>query len=221
MLPHFVSPESFHRAFPVESADEALPEGREDPFEVMTSGLPRGAVLLAQFCRHLHEGQFDEDIANIAHLARPLETLEQDDGAGELGKAMREVLRALLRAEAVVAATPVAAPGPSLRSLLRQHSDPDEEARDKDAVMKERADVWKQAQTQRRKFVTLGLWKEKTLPSLHALFKKAGATYAFEGALNEQHRGFFYSADLVTEKGKQPWKQPSMVRPNLRSGRCC
>ena len=71
-----------------------------------------------------------------------------------LAKDMKECMKCLCAAEAVVSAKSggsSAPPAPSLRELTRQASD----GHDPDAAKNERNEVWKRSNTQRKKCVTL------------------------------------------------------------------
>jgi len=135
---------------------------------------------------------------------------------GDLGKYMEAAMK-LLMADASLIASAVNAPGISLRTLVRMASDPSAPGdieRRKERIQQERAQLWQKAQACRRKLVNFALWKSKTADGLQALFNKAGAAKGFVGAVNEQHRLFVLSADLVTETGAAPWcmaSQPGAV----------
>ena len=101
----------------------------------------------------------------------------------------------------------------SLRDLARGVAREDDDGDTKAARDAERNHVWKEAQTIRKKYVQLGVWQGRTADSLAALFAKSAAK-AFEGILNEKHRAFVFSCDLVHE-GDQAWKKMEPLSEEL------
>jgi hypothetical protein len=74
----------------------------------------------------------------------------------------------------------------------------------------ERAEIWNKVCAQRRKIATLFRVESPHVEnSYHETFKKAGATRTFKGAVNDSHRLFVLSCDLLRETGSAPWHTPS------------
>jgi len=188
-------------------ADDMAMESPGDLFmEELRSKLPKAGIMFAETLRKLHESYYDDDIIALAKEADPHAKLTHNDdneGKGNLMKDLNEMMRAIHIAEAVVGAS--ASKGPpkaTLRELVRHNS----AAEDREAAETERADVWRQAQAQRKKLVTLGLLKDpKKKESYKAVFNKSAQARAFKGEPNESHRAFVLSADLLHQCGKEPW----------------
>jgi len=190
------SPMLFHAAFPLapegdgndendESDDDALVESQEDFLGELGKLACKGAVLLAEAIKKLFDGTYDEGVEALCAHGSPetaladidCETLRQPMGAD-----FKELLRSLHAAESVVRASGSSLPQISLRELVRQSS----EAEDPKAAEAERADVWKRAQAQRKKLVTLALAKDSKASSLHEVLKRKGGDVAkFVGVVGE------------------------------------
>ena len=100
----------------------------------------------------------------------------------------------------------VGPPGLSLRQLARIGSDNAVTMEEKkEALMKERDELWKRARAQRQKFVQFAHWKNKSKEGLDAIFSKAQSISGFSGRLNESHRGFMVSMDMIQESDVNPW----------------
>ena len=211
------SPMLYNLAFPKEEAnvevqsdaEELRSNGVETPgdafIEELRSKLPRAGVMFAETLRKLYEDTYAEDITALAKESDPHTKFnaESEDDKSPLMRDLNEMMRAIHIAESVVGTD--ASKGPpkaSLRELVRHNSAPE----DREAAENERADVWRRAQAQRKKLVTLGLVKEaKNKNSYMEVFKKAAAARSFKGEANESHRAFIMSAELLTQSGKEPW----------------
>jgi hypothetical protein len=118
--------------------------------------------------------------------------------------------------QGVVSASSRAAPTPSLRLLARVNSDEgaahaSDAAQRREAMIVERDSVWKKAQTKRQNLVQIGLAKSKNLAGISAVVKKTGIVNNFKGTLNESHRLFVLSGDLISETGPEPWQTISQI----------
>jgi hypothetical protein len=100
-----------------------------------------------------------------------------------------------------------AARGPSLRQLARVSTDPGgvSQGEQLEQMKKERTELWKKARTQRQRFVQLALWKTRTKEGLEAVVQKTKSVASFACKLNETHRAFICSMDLLHEADTQPW----------------
>ena len=195
--------------------DEAGEEQDDLVAELGRAGCCKGAILLAEAFKKTWDGTYDTAIASLANHGSPetaLSDLDAETLSGGMATDLRDLMRSLHAAENVVRASGGSLPQPSLRSLVRQTSD----GADPKAAEAERADVWKRAQTQRKKLVHLAVVKDALkVSSYQDIFKKrGGAVQTFVGKPGEDHRLFVASADLMNCCGAEPWKNPSM--PNER-----
>jgi len=90
-----------------------------------------------------------------------------------------------------------------LRQLARIRSNPEDT--NEAAKVAERESVWKQAVSQRKKFATLSVLKAKTTDGITASFRLCGPVQNFKGVLNEAHRVFVLSADMLEERTGKAW----------------
>jgi hypothetical protein len=72
-------------------------------------------------------------------------------------------------------------------------------------MIAERDAVWKQAQEKRQSIAQIGIAKSKNTTGISAVVKKAHIVSNFKGTLNDSHRLFVFSGDLVSETGPEPW----------------
>ncbi len=167
----------------------------------------RGSVLLAEMYKKVYDGSLDQSIVKLAALGgtSDMELALQAANVeviGELGKDLKDLMKSLHSAEQVVRANVAGAPPPaSLRELVRRNSDGESDR----MASHERAEYWRKAIAMRKKLVTIQLvsnprceasWKEA--------LKKTPASN-FKGKVNEKHRVFVLSCDLLTQTGKEPW----------------
>ena len=123
--------------------------------------------------------------------------------------ALRDLYRNLNLHQSVVhVGKAMGAPVASTRTLQRYGSDADPEEADRQAQMlKERQDIWRQAQAQRKKFVTVGHCKCATKSQAQSFYEKTSA-FQFAGRPGEAHRVFLFSAEMFTESRTSPWTNP-------------
>jgi hypothetical protein len=132
--------------------------GEENEFmESLKSCLPRGGLLMAEILKKLYDGSHDGSIAKlVAHNSAEVALNElEDEAMGELGKDLKDMMRALQASEVVTSSTN-GLPQQSIRELVRNNSDGGIESEE---AVHERQEVWKKAVAQRKKFVTFGLVK--------------------------------------------------------------
>jgi len=183
-----------------------------DPLEDFNKTLNKMGVALAALLHSLFNGDFDSDLKALASEQQPADALAGLEH-GDLAAAIRNFTRQASHSTMVVSSS-TAAPKPSMRVLSRIDTDPDADHMEvaRSRMMQERATVWKKAQAQRQKFVQFGVWRSKTTQGLEAVLKKAQAVAGFRGTLNEAHRGYFFSADLVSEAGASPWSKECVAK---------
>ena len=215
MLVNFADYLAYDKTF----SQKAVVEGGDDDAEAVDPGeeymaslsqkLSKGGILLAEMCQKTFDGTYSDPLVEIANDANPSALLATApaDQLGVLGKDLRELMRSLHATEAVVTSATTCAPRASLRDLVRQTSD--DGASNPQASQVEREDVWKRATAHRKKFVTLVFAKDKKEKTLAECYAKCVGVRMFAGVLNEAHRGFVCSADLVCESAKEPWRQTS------------
>jgi hypothetical protein len=98
-------------------------------------------------------------------------------------------------------------PGLSVRQLARLSSNsggvsPEER---REAIAQERAELYKKAREVRQKHVQFALAKSLTVDGISSLVKRAGSIVSCKAKLNESHRGFVCSMDLLGEPDVMPW----------------
>ena len=176
--------------------------------------LPRAGILFAEIIHKLFENHYDPAVTVLANETDMAARLMSGEELQDLTRDLNEMMRAIHVAESVVTVGGGTGgpPKASLRELVRSNSAPE----DKECAAAERADVWKRAQTQRKKLVTLGLVKNPTQAKAYAeVFKKASASRGFKGESNSSHRAFVASADLMHQSGKEPWLHTSAPPEDL------
>ena len=217
------TPQAFHETFPLARGepapgtppadatdDEVAPEDPGDLFmEELRSRLPSAGVQFAEILRKLHDNGYEKAIQILASEVDAYGKISSDsDSLGDLGKDLNEMMRSIHVAESVVGASKGGSgpPKASLRELVRKNSAPE----DREAAETERADVWKRAQVQRKKLVSLTLVKDPSKKdSYFECFKKCSAVRGFKGEVNVAQRAFVVSADLMNQQGKEPWLHAS------------
>ncbi len=224
----FMSPLAYEENFEnfvdeVEASGGVSPEGQDDGatagarrFDKLQDGLSKPNALLAELLRRLYSCEFDPDCKDLAtvegtgHTAAKLGALGED-GCGDLGAALRGWMCSASASQAVVSGSSRAAPTPSLRLLARVNSDEGaahatDAAQRREAMIAERDSVWKKAQAKRQNLVQIGLAKSKNLAGISAVVKKTGIVNNFKGTLNDSHRLYVLSCDLISEAGPEPWQ---------------
>ena len=225
-------PSDYDRAFPIQETEEAKEAaaggeasgslGDEVNFldKLVESNCPKGLVQFAELFKKVHEGAYSDVIAALAlepNVAEILQSLDSDV-LGSLRDDLKETLKTLHAAESVVSCNNSGlAPQPTLRSLVKRHSD----GGDEEASKAERQDVWRRAVTQRKKFVQLGVVKNpRSAASYAECLKKFPQFASFKGVPGQKHRVFSLSADLMSERGKQPWLEASAPEEKLLEETC-
>jgi len=143
-------------------------------------------------------------------VAKAVERYLDDNGPNiEIAKRLRDWMRASSTSTSMVS-TDSALPGISIRQLARISSDsggvsPEERLH---SIAQERADLWKRAKEMRQKYVQLALVKTKTAEAIDQLVRKAGSVSSCKCKLNEAHRAFICSMDLLGEAESSPWAAP-------------
>ena len=165
----------------------------ETPEEVFMSELreklPKAGVLFAEILKKLFDNVYEKAVNALAVENDMMAKMASGDELEDLTRDLNEMMKAIHVAESVVSSSGGGAgpPKASLRELVRHNSSPE----DRESAVSERADVWKRAQTQRKKLVTLGLVKNATGAKAYAeVFKKASAARGFKGESNASHRAF-------------------------------
>lgn len=219
------SPKLYDQCFPKRDNDKEVEEeemkvdetpeenvDRATPGEIFMSELagilPRAGVLFAEILRKLFDNTYEKAVNALASENDMAAKIMSGDELQDLTRDLNEMMRAIHVAECVVPSCGGGAgpPRASLRELVRHNSAPE----DQESAEAERADVWRRAQTQRKKLVTLGLVKNpKDKTSYAEVFKKASAARGFKGEAGKSHRVFIVSADLMNQCGKEPWLQAS------------
>ncbi|CAE7207401.1 unnamed protein product [Symbiodinium sp. CCMP2592] len=165
-----------------------------------------------QLARDLYSCEYDPDLIKIAKKPAVLEILADGESLFNglnLHKEWSAALKDLEQSAAVVQANESAAPGMSVRRLVRMSSNP--EKAEGERAQQEREQLWKQAQAQRRKLVNLAV--ARTEAEIIAVWNKAAAenVRSFSGTLNEEHRLFIFSCDLFEESQVSPWTTPGSI----------
>ena len=198
-----------------EDADVAVETAGEVFMSTLSERVPKGGIAIAEILSKLYDGTFTDSIIELSKMPNPETSLvEMDADLGTLGQELKEALRLLHSSEQVVSGASGAAPKVSLRELVRHSSEvPDE---DHKAAQEEREDVWRRAVAHRKKWVSFGLAQNKTAAGIAELVKKSGCQVVreFKGTLNEAHRAYVVSADLLSEKGKEPWSSGGQEPPS-------
>ena len=105
----------------------------------------------------------------------------KEDAGGQTGASLRDVRAALQTHRRIIAVEATsAAPPPSSRTLHRYDSEASESGgTSKDVLNTERNEIWKNAQSMRKKAAQIGLWSACSTAAnagaLHKLFAKCGA----------------------------------------------
>ena len=219
----FGDPLAFHDSFPVaeeskgcddDDFEEAQPQGvslgaeADNPVAALCQGLNKAGVFAGELLYDVYSGEFDADLKTLAVESQISSALGavSETSLGALAPKLRELMRLASPAAASVSAAQ-GAPAIGVRCLARLNSDPcgpSPEER-KERVMKERHQLWTKAQNQRKQICRMVLWTSKTKDGLEAATSKLSPAKAFVGKLNESHRAFVFSCDLVQEHDAQPW----------------
>ena len=225
LLPKFESPHQVWDDFlqtttPTEAIEEMATEDRQSSNPAVESlkeslKLNKPGCILMDLMVDVFSGTHDSDFKSIATaeitiLADALNLQSSDKDAkhgGKFGHTAREVYRGLvMTAGKAISANTDEAPAIGGRALQRLLSDPENVA-EQESVQAERNGIWRQAQGCRKKFVTLSTLKAKTLDAMTSALRVCGPVYKFNGNLNESHRLFVASADLIADGAAEaaPW----------------
>ena len=193
------------------------PEVEEDAESEGTSkGGPEAAARLAKlreeqrsffgFVRSIMEGDFNEDLNGICggKNFRLVDEIYKGDSTHkklEMFAEFNTVLKGLSAEKVHDATSDSSAPSLGVKSLAKLQ---DEESQD--AKKNERQAIWSKAQAQRRKLVNFAVATDLSM----ALDKpQAESIRSMNGKLNESHRLFVLSLDLLSESSATPWTTPS------------
>ena len=185
----------------------------EQFFQELGEKLPKGGSLMAEVLVKTYNSTYEAEVLALCKMADPDKALVDLDGElGALAKDLREVLRTLHAGEDIISSSAAgSAPKVSLRQLVKHTSDAGED--DHQAVQQEREDVWRRAVNHRKRWITLSLVQSKTRVAVAEALKKANLD--FQGVVNESHRAFVLSGDLLGEKGSEPWLNSSDPPPHF------
>ena len=149
---------------------------------------------------------------SLASEKSPKDTSLDDTALGGVSPLLQQKLREGLRLVATQTYQFTTCDGQqeavSVRSLKRDASNPDDA--EVEAASKERAQMWEKAREQRRKYVALSQLSKPTKAKIDARLARVP-----QGSLETARRLFVWSADLVTESSKTPWKETSL--PNAKT----
>lgn len=228
LIAAFGDPLAFHDSFPIAEAsvpseddvdrEDAQQQGvscgaddgasGDNPVATVCKGLSKAGICAGEFLYDVYSGEFDADLKTLAiesQIASALGVVNEA-AMGALAPKFREFMRLASPAASSVSAAQ-GAPEMGVRCLARLNSDPcgPSPEEKKELIKKEREQLWNKAQAQRKKFCRLVLWTDKTKDGLDTATKKHSPAKAFSGKLNEAHRAFVFSCDLVQEYDAQPW----------------
>ena len=188
-----------------EPDDAPMGSAGDEFMAALQEKLPRGGILFAEIVRKVYDGTFEMSLGALAKEAAPEIVLidSESTALGDLGKDLRELLRVIHASDTVVSATSTSAPKATLRELVRHASDGRDE--DKTSATAEREELWRRAVTYRKKWVNLYYCPHKTQAGIAEVLKKSGCSRDFKGVVNESHRAYIVSGDLLVENKKDPW----------------
>jgi hypothetical protein len=196
-----------------QAAEESVVEEGDsstDTVAAFVAGLPQFAQGAGEIINAIYCGEHDADLKLLAaepDVAKAVGQCLDDAGPKvEIAKRLREWMRASSTSTSMVSADK-ALPGLSVRQLARLSSDaggvsPEER---RDAIAQERSDLWKKAKEVRQKYVQFAIVKTKSADAISQLVNKAGSISQAKAKLNESHRAFVCSMDLLGEADTTPW----------------
>ena len=181
-------------------------ESSDMDWERLTAGMPKCLTKFAEILVGLYGEEFDAEMKALAGEKSPKDTLMDDAELAGVSATLRKKLHEGLRLVAAQTNEFTACEGQqeavSMRSLKRDASNPDEA--EVAAANKERSLLWEKAREQRRKYVALSQLSKATKAKIDAALARVP-----QGSLETARRLFVWSADLVTESSKTPWKEAS------------
>ena len=219
----FENPDAFMKAFGIELTQDADAEeqvckkNNPDVLASMCESLNKTNAALFDLVHSVYIGDFDAEMKALGGAKSATERVRADELAEscpDLAARMREVLRMASSAGTIVQVSD-GAPGLSVRQLARIASDPG--SGDVESMQQERDAVWAKARAQRQKFIQFAQCKTKILSKAgaEAALAQAASVARFKGKLNEAHRLYVVSADLLGEADKIPWKAPAFKDKSL------
>ena len=195
---------------------ESLPDDEVSAFEQFCNGMSKLQTSICTLANGIYMGERDADLKTLAAEANPLATLQKLDAEqdSDLCAAYREIMR-LASSTQTINASSGSTPALSLRVLARMQSDPDALETSRDKIEEERASIWKKAKDHRKKFAHVVVCKTKTSAAMNAAVKRATAFQSFKAKINESHRAYILSLDLLFEADKEPWKTVPEMQKSL------
>lgn len=178
----------------------------EDPLLQIAGSLTKSGKMVVELVRDLTECVYETPLRHLVQEKDPVAKLLDGAKGDKLAKAMRPAVAGLVSG---ALQSEGGAPPVSIRELVRRESNPDGAHDDAEAA--ERKSVWAQAQQKRKKTAQLALWSGKTPESLRQLVDKT-LFKTHEGKLNEAHRLFILSGDLLDD-AKGSWAKPPGIQP--------
>lgn len=225
MVAAFGDPLSFRATFcPVTDHSRPTDEGDAESqtpatlqVDAVLEGLSKPAQGVGEILHSIYCGQYDREFKMLAaepDLPNAVHACFDEGQNHELGRRLRAWMRSASSSTSVVSSSDTATvPGLSIRQLVRLGSEggvsPEEK---RDAIERERADLWRKAVAQRQRFVQFALLKTLDSAAIAELVKKAGSVSSGKFNLNEAHRGFFCSMDLLQEADSNAWVRPHTPR---------
>ena len=179
----------------------------ENQLTIFIEGMPKAYSAAAELLFALYVGEHDADIKLVAAEVDVRVAVEQLDAKlGDVGRKIREIMKLGSTSVSVVEAGKEQAPL-SLRALARANSGGGSDAAHGQAMQEERDRLWERAKIQRQKWVQLVSLKTVTKDGIAVALSKAKVCHDFKGVMNESHRGFIMSMDLLGESQTEPWKE--------------
>ena len=196
----WVTPSKFYNKIRQASKEQGTSFSDESLLETLVDGeLPDKADPLVQLLKGLLQGCYDGELRELLASENPLEDLQSSKDNG-LAVEFQSALGALDDDTKNVTEASASAPAVPMRVLARMNSNPDEDLGHKrEQALQERREVFQKASSARKGLVQIALQPTPcTAAGIKSLYQKSPAA-SFKGALNESHRAFFLSMDLVGE----------------------
>ena len=220
VLQHFQTYTAYRLGFPAHATTQGESEAKKDggddggpadeePAEIMKKDLGKAASMTVDFFYDLLGGDHDKDIANVLkEHAGPVGTVKWPKVAvGPSLQPLKEIVRQINLHSTVIHSGGSdgrpAVPGRGLAETTEGESD--ERARE---IERERAEAWKNAQTMRRKFISIQHCKFKVASDLDKHYQTTKVYKDFQGRPGISHRIFVFSMELLHESGSTPWSSP-------------
>eukprot|EP00435_Cladocopium_sp_Y103_P066722 s117_g29.t1 len=213
-------------------SDEGVGEDDPDPVDVPESALDslkssfnKATGALLELIFDLMRGSYFQaciDLSSISEKLPKLVAMESQGGnasdAVDLSKDLKKLVQHVVLVVQnydtnVKSVSGGSLPAPPLIQTLGSDGLKDEEA-------EARNRIWKQVQSERRKYVTFSCPKGYGKDNLISALKASGKVYTFSGQLNSNHRLFCGSADLLEEGGTEPWMNSTEPKADTWKGIC-